>query len=78
MALRPGSSLLQSSHFMPLPRSRMILASSVGLHLDCFLARGEWMGCSSAGSGRLWDVTDSAVVSRLGFWCGNACAVVKG
>jgi hypothetical protein len=38
MALRPGSCLLMSSHFMPLPRSSMILASSSGDHLDCFLA----------------------------------------
>lgn len=38
MALRPGSRLLISSHFMPLPRSSMIRASSSGDHLDCFLA----------------------------------------
>ena len=38
MALRPGSRLLISSHFIPLPRSSMIKASSSGDHLDCFFA----------------------------------------
>jgi hypothetical protein len=38
MALRPGSCLLISSHFIPLPRSSMIFASSSGDHFDCFLA----------------------------------------
>lgn len=38
MALRPGSRLLISSHFIPLPRSSMIRESSSGDHLDCFLA----------------------------------------
>ena len=38
MALRPGRCLLMSSHFIPSPRSWMILASSSGDHLDCFLA----------------------------------------
>lgn len=41
MALRPGSRLLMSSHFMPRPRSSMIKASSSGDHLDCFLAGGS-------------------------------------
>lgn len=47
MALRPGSRLLMSSHFMPLPRSSMIRASSSGDHLDCFLAGDSavWAGC---------------------------------
>lgn len=46
MALRPGSCLLMSSHFMPLPRSSMILASSSGDHFDCFLAGDSegWTG----------------------------------
>lgn len=38
MALRPGSRLLISSHFMPLPRNSMINASSSADHFDCFLA----------------------------------------
>ena len=38
MALRPGRRLLMSSHFIPLPRSSMMRASSSGDHLDCFLA----------------------------------------
>jgi hypothetical protein len=41
MALRPGSLLLMSSHFMPRPRSSMISVSSSGDHLDCFLAGGS-------------------------------------
>lgn len=47
MALRPGSRLLISSHFIPLPRSSMINASSSGDHLDCFLAGDSavWAGC---------------------------------
>lgn len=44
MALRPGSCLLMSSHFMPFPRSSMIFASSSGDHFDCFLA-GDSDGC---------------------------------
>lgn len=38
MALRPGSCLLMSSHFMPSPLKWMILASSSPDHFDCFLA----------------------------------------
>lgn len=38
MALRPGSRLEISSHFMPLPLNSMIWASSSGDHLLCFLA----------------------------------------
>lgn len=38
MALRPGSRLLISSHFMPLPLNSIIKASSSGDHFDCFLA----------------------------------------
>jgi len=38
MALRPGRRLEMSSHFIPLPRSSMIRASSSGDHLLCFLA----------------------------------------
>jgi len=38
MALLPGRRLEISSHFMPLPRSSMISASSSGDHLLCFLA----------------------------------------
>lgn len=38
MELRPGRRLEMSSHFMPLPRSSMIKASSSGDHLLCFLA----------------------------------------
>ena len=44
MALRPGRCLLISSHFIPSPRSWMILASSSGDHLDCFFA-GDSPGC---------------------------------
>ena len=44
MALRPGRCLLMSSHFIPSPRSWMILASSSGDHLDCFFA-GDSPGC---------------------------------
>lgn len=47
MALRPGRRLLISSHFIPLPRSSMMRASSSGDHLDCFLAGDSavWEGC---------------------------------
>ena len=38
MGLRPGRRLEISSHFIPLPRSSMIRASSSGDHLLCFLA----------------------------------------
>lgn len=38
MALRPGSCLLISSHFIPFPRSSMIFASSSDDHFDCFFA----------------------------------------
>src|SRR5947207_3390928 len=38
MALRPGSLLLISSHFIPLPRSSIIKASSSADHFDCFFA----------------------------------------
>lgn len=38
MELRPGRRLEMSSHFMPLPRSSMIRASSSGDHLLCFFA----------------------------------------
>ena len=38
MELRPGRRLEMSSHFMPLPRSSMISASSSGDHLLCFFA----------------------------------------
>lgn len=38
MALRPGSRLEMSSHFILLPRSSMMSASSSGDHLLCFLA----------------------------------------
>jgi hypothetical protein len=44
MALRPGSCLLMSSHFIASPLSRMIFSSSSGDHLDCFLA-GDSDGC---------------------------------
>lgn len=42
MALRPGSCLLISSHFIPLPRRSMINVSSSGDHFDCFFAGGSW------------------------------------
>ena len=38
MELRPGRRLDMSSHFIPLPRSSIIKASSSGDHLLCFLA----------------------------------------
>lgn len=38
MALLPGRRFEMSSHFIPLPRSSMIKASSSGDHLLCFLA----------------------------------------
>lgn len=38
MALRPGSRLEMSSHFILLPRSSIMSASSSGDHLLCFLA----------------------------------------
>lgn len=38
MELRPGRRFEMSSHFMPLPRSSMMRASSSGDHLLCFLA----------------------------------------
>lgn len=38
MELRPGRRLDMSSHFIPLPRSSMIRASSSGDHLLCFFA----------------------------------------
>lgn len=41
MALRPGRRLEMSSHFIPLPRSSMMSASSSGDHLLCFLT-GCW------------------------------------
>jgi len=46
MALRPGSRLLISSHFMPLPRRSMIKASSSADHFDCFFAGDSevWAG----------------------------------
>lgn len=46
MALRPGSRLLMSSHFIPLPRNSIINASSSGDHFDCFFAgdSDEWAG----------------------------------
>lgn len=46
MALRPGSRLLMSSHFIPLPRNSMINASSSGDHFDCFFAGDSavWAG----------------------------------
>ena len=40
MALLPGSFLLMSSHFIPLPRRSIISASSSADHLDCFFAGG--------------------------------------
>ncbi len=47
MALRPGSCLLMSSHFIASPLSRMIFSSSSGDHLDCFLAgvSDGWVPC---------------------------------
>ena len=45
MALRPGSRLLMSSHFIPPPRSSIIKASSSEDHFDCFLA-GDSAGCA--------------------------------
>ena len=47
MALRPGSLFEMSSHFMPLPRSSMMSASSSGDHLLCFFA-GESDVCGMA------------------------------
>lgn len=44
MALRPGSSLEMSSHFIPLPRSSMMAASSCADHLDCFFLAGDSAG----------------------------------
>lgn len=38
MELRPGRRFEMSSHFIPLPRSSMMRASSSGDHLLCFLA----------------------------------------
>lgn len=38
MELRPGRRFEISSHFMPLPRSSMMRASSSGDHLLCFFA----------------------------------------
>jgi hypothetical protein len=46
MALRPGSLLEMSSHFIPLPRRSMMTASSSGDHLLCFLA-GDSVGCGA-------------------------------
>lgn len=48
MALRPGNRLEISSHFIPLPLSSMIRASSSGDHLLCFLT-----GWSDAWGGML-------------------------
>ncbi len=42
MGLRPGSRFETSSHFMPLPRSSIIIASSSGDHLVCFLTGWSW------------------------------------
>ncbi len=46
MELRPGRRFEISSHFMPLPRSSMIRASSSADHLLCFFAgdSDEWGG----------------------------------
>src|SRR6266498_5281380 len=65
MALLPGSFLLMSSHFIPLPRRSIISASSSADHLDCFFAGDskEWDGC-----GRLvgTEVVETAVAVVLG------------
>jgi len=76
MALRPGSRLEMSSHFMPLPRSSMIKESSSGDHLLCFLAglSAEWGGMArftgstggppTGGALRFGVTTDGAAGSR--------------
>lgn len=69
MALRPGSRLLISSHFIPLPRNSIINASSSGDHFDCFLAGDSEMG---AGRRRLAG-TDGRTLAVAG---GNGATVV--
>lgn len=45
MELRPGRRFEMSSHFMPLPRSSMMRASSSGDHLLCFFAGDSDVCC---------------------------------
>lgn len=66
MALRPGRRLEMSSHFIPLPRSSMISASSSGDHLLCFLT-----GCSELWVGMLRLPVDIA----LGATGAGTCAI---
>ncbi len=63
-----------SSHFIPEPRSRMISASSVGLHLEDFLA-GEPSGRSSLRKRLLAGATAAGL--RLGFCSKTARDVVE-
>lgn len=53
MALRPGKCFEMSSHFIPLPRSSMMAASSSGLHFDCFFLAGDSAGWGPEGANRL-------------------------
>ena len=72
MALLPSNCLLMSSHFIPSPLSRMILSSSSGDHLDCFLAGDSdgWTPWS------LFVGTVAAAVSGVGSDVVDATAVV--
>ena len=55
MALRPGSRVEISSHFMPLPRSSIMSASSSGDHLLCFFAgRMELPGDMFSTAAGIW------------------------
>ena len=68
MTLRPGSLFEMSSHFIPLPRSEIIKASSSGPHFElCFFA-GDAEGWVFVGGGRLLiiDVEAGAGVQRHG------------
>ena len=57
MALRPGRCLLMSSHFIPSPRSWMILASSSTDHFDCFFAGDSAAKPAVRSAGRLAGMT---------------------
>ena len=73
MGLLPGSFLDMSSHFIPLPRSSMIKASSSGDHLLCFFA-----GDSAACGGIVrFPVIDVVVTdAEGGAWRGATLAVM--
>ena len=72
MALRPGSLLEISSHFIPLPRSSIISASSSGDHLLCFFA-GD-----SAECGPMLRFAAIELVARGGMVLGLECKVPGG